>query len=62
MISISLLDTTGNDYLLVVADNGIGMPQNLNDGKRGSLGMRLMKGLSEDLDGNFSIETIMGLK
>jgi two-component sensor histidine kinase len=60
VISISFLNTTGNDYLLVVADNGIGMPQNLNDGKRGSLGMSLMKGLSEDLDGNFSIENNNG--
>jgi two-component sensor histidine kinase len=36
------------------------MPSNFNNKKPGSLGMSLMAGLSEDLDGNFSIENNKG--
>jgi len=56
VISISLSNTTSNHYLLSISDNGIGMPPGFNTKKTGSLGMSLMKGLSEDLDGNLSIE------
>jgi two-component sensor histidine kinase len=58
MISISLSNTSENYYLLSVSDNGIGIPVNFK--KTGSLGMSLMKGLSEDLDGNLSIENNNG--
>ncbi|WP_385889549.1 tetratricopeptide repeat-containing sensor histidine kinase [Terrimonas alba] len=57
-ISISLLNTTPDEYLLTISDNGIGMPADLT--KVGSLGMSLMTGLSEDLDGTFSIENRNG--
>ena len=53
IISISLAKTSQKEYLLIISDNGIGLPAEFN--KKGSLGMGLMKGLSEDLDGNFSI-------
>ncbi|HEU5167888.1 MAG TPA: sensor histidine kinase, partial [Chitinophagaceae bacterium] len=53
LISISLLNTSSNRYLLTITDDGVGMPSTIK--KTGSLGMSLMKGLSEDLDGNFSI-------
>ncbi len=53
-ISISLSGTNPDHYLLTISDNGIGIPIDLT--KTGSLGMSLMKGLSEDLDGTFSIE------
>ena len=36
------------------------MPAHFKDKKPGSLGMSLMAGLSEDLDGNFSIENNNG--
>jgi two-component sensor histidine kinase len=58
LVSISLSNTTFNHYLLTISDNGIGMPVEFT--KTGSLGMSLMKGLSEDLDGSFSIETRNG--
>jgi two-component sensor histidine kinase/tetratricopeptide (TPR) repeat protein len=59
VISISLSHQTFNRYLLRIADDGIGMPPNV-ERKTGSLGMSLMKGLSEDLDGNLEIESIRG--
>ena len=58
IISISLSRASGDQYLLSISDNGIGMPTVVK--KTGSLGMTLMKGLSEDLDGIFSIENKNG--
>jgi two-component sensor histidine kinase len=62
LISISLSNASPNHYLLVVSDNGIGIPPNFTGKKVGSLGMTLMEGLSEDIDGNFSIENSNGTK
>ena len=58
IICVSLSTTFSNHYLLCISDNGVGLPVNFK--KSGSLGMSLMKGLSEDLDGNFSIENNNG--
>jgi two-component sensor histidine kinase len=60
LITISLGNTTPNHYLLSISDNGIGMPSHFNGKKPGSLGMSLMAGLSEDLEGNFAIENNNG--
>jgi two-component sensor histidine kinase len=60
IINISLSNTTPNHYLLIISDNGIGIPAHFTVKKPGSLGMSLMAGLSEDLDGNFSIENKYG--
>ena len=45
----------GNHLLLVVKDNGKGLPPDFDRTQSKSLGMRLMKGLSEDYDGDLSI-------
>ena len=58
VISISLIATGADHYLLTISDNGIGIHADLK--KAGSLGMSLMKGLSEDIDGIFSIENNNG--
>jgi len=60
VISISLSNTWDNKCLLAISDNGIGIPVHVKDKITGSLGMSLMKGLSEDLDGNFLIENNNG--
>jgi two-component system, sensor histidine kinase PdtaS len=60
VISITLSGTGSDHFLLNISDNGVGMPRNYDNKKIGSLGMSLMKGLSEDLDGNFSIENNNG--
>jgi two-component sensor histidine kinase len=60
VIKITLLNTSHNKYLLEISDNGIGMPLHVNNKKPGSLGMSLMSGLSEDLDGSFAIENKNG--
>jgi two-component system, sensor histidine kinase PdtaS len=60
LINISLSNTSPNNYLLSITDNGIGMPFQFSNKKPGSLGMSLMAGLSEDLDGKFTIENNNG--
>lgn len=58
LISISLSTAAPGRYLLSISDDGIGMPAELT--KSGSLGMSLMRGLSEDIDGSLSIENNNG--
>ena len=60
IISILLLADGPDHYLLTISDNGIGMPVHEKDKKPSSLGMSLMAGLSEDIDGKFSIENNNG--
>jgi two-component system, sensor histidine kinase PdtaS len=60
IIKITLLHISGKLYELTIADDGIGMPENFDEQRAGSLGMNLMNGLSEDLDGNFTIENNKG--
>lgn len=60
LIAISLTNISHRHYMLVISDNGIGIPVHFKDKRPGSLGMSLMKGLSEDLDGTFSIENESG--
>ena len=59
VISLSLTMTAPQHYVLCISDNGIGMPTGLKS-KKGSLGMSLMEGLSEDLNGSFAIESDRG--
>jgi two-component sensor histidine kinase len=49
-----------NRILLAVRDDGIGLPAGFNSSDRVSMGMNLMKGLSEDIDGDFAIESNNG--
>jgi len=58
VISVLLARTAGDEVLLSKSDNGVGLPADFK--KRDSLGMNLMKGLSADLDGSFSIQNDNG--
>ena len=60
MISVSLQQVAPCHYLLTISDDGIGLPLNFDNKKSSSLGMSLIKGLSEDIDGSFSIESWKG--
>ena len=57
IITILLQKRAEEEYGLIISDNGIGLPAHLNNHRSGSLGMSLMAGLAEDLDGNFVITT-----
>jgi two-component sensor histidine kinase len=60
IITISLSTATSPYYILTISDNGIGMPSHFKNEKPGSLGMSLMAGLSEDLNGSFSLKNDNG--
>ena len=60
VISITLSTITSHEYVLNISDNGIGISSNVKNKKPGSLGMSLIGGLTEDLDGKVSIENNNG--
>ena len=60
VITISLVKSDDNHILLSIIDNGIGMPAETLNNESDSLGMRLMKGLSEDINGILRIESSEG--
>lgn len=45
---------------LSISDNGIGLPEDLDQRNINSLGMKLMAGLSNDIDADFTIESKQG--
>jgi two-component sensor histidine kinase len=60
MIKIIAIQQADDHLLLEVRDNGIGLPADFDLNKIRSLGMRLMKGLSEDYDAQFTISSENG--
>jgi len=61
MVTITLKNIEAENYQLTIADDGIGLPDNFELENRDSLGMNLMIGLSDQLDGTFKIENHNGL-
>jgi two-component sensor histidine kinase len=60
IISVSLRHKEGPQYQLTIADNGKGLPESFDFKKSNSMGMNLMEGLSEDMQGSFSIKNDNG--
>lgn len=59
-VSIRLFNLSPGEICLEVKDNGRGFPDGFNTHDKTSFGMLLMKGLTEQLDGVFSIENSSG--
>ena len=59
-VAISLKNIHDLHYMLTIFDNGIGIPADFKNAGFGSLGMSLIAGLTEDLDGSFFIENNNG--
>jgi two-component sensor histidine kinase len=55
VISISMSETREGQYRLVIKDNGKGLPLHFDASSCSSLGINLMVGLTEQLNGKFSI-------
>jgi two-component sensor histidine kinase len=55
VISIILKTETAFCYKLSIIDNGIGLPVKFDFYSHASLGLNLIQGLAEDIDGHFSI-------
>ena len=61
-IDISLQPVGDQRYLLCVADNGSGLPEGFDLDNTSSLGMSLMRGLTDQLDGVFELQDKDGLR
>lgn len=61
-IYISFTADTNNEntLLLVVKDDGTGLPEAFDNSNSNTMGMNLMKGLARDIDGQFSIYSAGG--
>jgi two-component sensor histidine kinase len=60
LILLSLTRQAESQFLLSVADNGIGLPAGFDSVRTNSLGMKLMKGLSREINAQLSIESKEG--
>ncbi len=56
-ITVSLKRVSHNRMRLAVSDNGVGLPNNFDIHRATSMGMKLMAGLSEDIDATFTCST-----
>lgn len=56
-VNVSLTNTTGDTFSLEIADDGVGFPVGFDITKTKSLGMKLIKGLSQDLDGVLDVNS-----
>lgn len=61
-VIIVLKNIGENNYELQIADNGVGLPEDFENKERDSLGMNLMMGLSDQIDGTFEMKNDNGLK
>ncbi|MEY8759022.1 tetratricopeptide repeat-containing sensor histidine kinase [Chryseobacterium tongliaoense] len=61
-VLVSFKNTGRDFYELIISDNGVGLPENFDIDETESLGMNLMRGLAEQLDGTFLLENSKGLK
>jgi len=52
----------GGETILEIADDGIGIDENIKDQTLNSLGVELMKGLSEDINGQIEFASLAGTK
>ncbi len=62
IIKISLKEIGVDTFLLIIQDNGIGLPPDFDAYNNPSLGVKLMHGLSADIDGKFLITNANGTK
>jgi two-component sensor histidine kinase len=61
-IAIRLSDLGESNYELMIQDNGVGLAENDDLSKSKTLGMSLMRGLSKQLSGKFSVKSDDGIK
>jgi two-component sensor histidine kinase len=59
-VSITLESVAKKRIRLEITDNGIGLPVGWEKVQRSSLGLKLMKGLTDDIRGKFSIDSSNG--
>jgi two-component system, sensor histidine kinase PdtaS len=61
LIAVTLRQAGNRDLELIIEDNGVGLPGEMDINQTDSLGMSLMQGLSRQLGGSFRLENKQGL-
>ena len=61
-VRVSFTKVAGDDILLSITDDGIGLPLEFEIDAVETFGFRLMKGLAEDLEGNLLVHSECGTK
>ena len=61
-ITIDLVPTKNEEIQLWIIDNGIGLPNDFESNSKKSLGLRLVQGLTRQLDGEYRYESKDGTK
>ncbi len=59
-ISFTAEHDNANNLLLVVTDDGTGLPKKFDSSINRTMGMNLMQGLARDIDGKFTIQSSIG--
>jgi two-component sensor histidine kinase len=59
-VAVTLVALNGENHLLTVADDGIGVGRDFDPDRSRTMGMSLMKGLSKQIKGTFRLESIDG--
>ena len=54
------LNKINNNFILIVSDNGVGLPENVNFKNTGSLGLRLVNSLVKQLEGTIELDKSEG--
>lgn len=62
LITVSLRRVSQHELVLSISDNGVGLPSGFNFRKTNSMGMNLLKGLADDIEGNFVLENNNGVR
>ncbi|WP_026730050.1 sensor histidine kinase [Flavobacterium denitrificans] len=60
IVAVSLQSFAEGHYQLIICDNGIGIDTDFTNKKADTFGMSLIKGLTDDIDGNFTMENNNG--
>jgi len=60
VINVSFSRTSQNHFCLSIKDNGTGLPSGFNSKNAATMGIRLMQGLSDDIDGTLLISSCNG--
>jgi two-component sensor histidine kinase len=59
-MTIQLKQSHDHHFLLIISDNGIGLPNNFDLFSTNSLGINLMRGSCDQLQAEFSLEKMNG--
>jgi len=60
-VAVTLVAMDGENHLLTITDDGVGVGRDFDPGRSRTMGMNLMKGLSKQIKGTFKLESIGGL-